>query len=91
MKMYMQRVIASAAILIVSLATAGCETGGQTGGLVGAGIGALAGQAIGGNTAGTVIGTAVGSGLGYVIGNEQDKEPPARRRRPRAGTTSVLV
>lgn len=61
-------------VLLVVVATSGCETGGQTGALVGSGIGALAGQAIGGDTGATLMGAAVGTGVGYIIGNEQDKK-----------------
>ena len=73
-KSKIQRLILAAAVGILLLTHAGCQSGGGTGALVGGGIGALAGQAIGGDTGATLIGAAVGTGIGYMIGNEADKK-----------------
>ena len=64
----------SLVIVILLIASSGCESSAQTGTALGAGIGALAGQAIGGDTGATLIGAGVGAGVGYIIGNEKDKK-----------------
>ena len=68
------RFIITAAVGLLLLTHAGCQSDGGTGALVGGGIGALAGQAIGGDTGATLIGAAIGTGIGYMIGNEADKK-----------------
>lgn len=62
------------ALILVSIAAGGCQTGKGTGTLAGAGVGALIGQAVGGNTQATLIGGAIGAGVGYVIGDQVDQK-----------------
>ena len=63
-----------AAVSLVSVFFAGCESDAQTGALIGTAAGAGIGQLAGKSTEATLIGAAVGGGAGYMIGNEQDKK-----------------
>jgi hypothetical protein len=63
------RLIGSAIVPWVLVATVGCETGRGTGTLGGAGLGALVGQMAGRTATTTLIGAGVGAAGGYIIGN----------------------
>lgn len=69
-----------AALSIIAVFIAGCESGGTTGAGLGALAGAGIGQLAGGDTESTLIGTAIGGGIGYLLGNEADKKQAQAQR-----------
>ncbi|MEJ5260401.1 MAG: glycine zipper domain-containing protein [Anaerohalosphaeraceae bacterium] len=72
--------LVSGMLLLILLASVGCQSDAQTGALIGGAVGAGVGQAVGRDTKGTLIGAAVGAGAGYVIGAQSDKKKAEQQR-----------